>query len=129
MRLAQARERAGATLRLVESLPLGAAQLHIVEARDRTLLVGATAAGVTLIADLDAPAPAPLESFQSELEAAAEDLDSLDQEGATSGASEAVLSLDSLLRQAGGSIAVRAEGLRRADPAESESGGRARRVR
>src|SRR5207237_3316686 len=42
-------------IRLVESLPLSGANLHVVEVRGRALLLGVTGANVQMLAELNAP--------------------------------------------------------------------------
>ena len=50
--LANARKSGGSTIRVVESIPVGSAGLHLVEVRGRTLLLGATANSLNMLLEL-----------------------------------------------------------------------------
>lgn len=58
-RLNKAKSAGSGALRLIESLPVGGAGVHLVEVHGRMLLLGATPAGVALLSDLG-----PEESLQ-----------------------------------------------------------------
>jgi uncharacterized protein YraI len=78
--LNNARSRGGSSLRVLESIPIGSASLHLVEARGRVLLLGASGASLSTLADLtesqsDGSLAAEDSDFRTVLNTMTDDLD------------------------------------------------------
>lgn len=78
--LNNARQRGGGSIRLVESVPVGGANLHLIEVRGKLLLVGATSAGVSLLTEFRDEGTLEGNDFRMLLQAAASDMEALDLE-------------------------------------------------
>jgi len=114
LNLANARRVGGSNLRVVESVPIGTAGLHLVEARGRLLLLGTSGSGITLLTELNEEREMPEAAFHSLLRAAAEDMeDGLDEANAP--LSSVIGSLDDTLRDVREAIARNAARVRQWD--------------
>ena len=51
--LNKAREQAGRSIRVIESVPIGGSNVHLLEVRGRVLLLGASAGSMNLLAEFD----------------------------------------------------------------------------
>ncbi len=111
-RLTQGRERAGTNIRLVESMPVGGSNLHLIDVRGRMLLIGATGAGVTLLAEFDQDGNGDAGQFRALLQAAGSDLESLDLIDADLPTAALVGALDDVMRETGESVDRRIRRLR-----------------
>lgn len=76
--LDKARQRGGSNIQVVESVPIGGANLHLVEVKGRTLLLGATAMSVQLLAEFREEEAQEEDTFRRQFQAVAADLDTLD---------------------------------------------------
>ena len=110
--LNNARKAAGSSLRLLESLPLGGANVHLLEARGRVFLLGASSTGLNLLAELEQNESAGSGDFRDLLHAAAVDMDALDYEQDDLPATAAVSTLEDLMRETGQSVGNNARRLR-----------------
>ncbi len=110
--LFHARQVGGSSIRLIESVPVGGAGLHLVEVRGRLLLVGTTASAVNLLTELKSDRSTTEEEFRTLLAEAAQELEETDAEPTIP---FVVGSLDDSLRSARAVIERSAERVRRAD--------------
>lgn len=110
--LNNARKAGGSSIRLLESVPIGGANVHLLEVRGRVLLLGASAAGLNLLAEFEAGESASSNDFRDLLHAAAADMDALDYEQDDLPATAAVSTLEDLMRETGQSVGNNARRLR-----------------
>lgn len=96
--LNNARRHGGGSIRLIESVPVGGANLHLIEVRGRLLLVGATSAGVSLLTEFRDEGTLEGNDFRMLLQAAASDMDALDLETPDLPAAEMVGTLEDAMR-------------------------------
>jgi flagellar biogenesis protein FliO len=99
-------------IRLVESLPLGGANLHVVEVRGRALLLGVTGASVQTLAELTEPRASESNEFMAHLQAATADLDALDLEDPETPIETLVGSLESVMQETHAAVNRRVRRLR-----------------
>ena len=92
------------SIRVIESVPVGGSNLHLIEVRGRTLLLGASASGVNLLTEVEEADPLVNNEFRLLLEQAAGDMDSLDLPDDALPASLLVGTLDDPLRDANRAI-------------------------
>jgi hypothetical protein len=118
LNLSRARERQGSNIRLIEAVPIGGANLHLIEVRGRPLLIAVSSAGVALLADLRDEMLQETNEFQSLLQATAADMSSLDYSGEELPATAVVGTLDEELRDARQRMAQSLHRLRRTPEAE-----------
>lgn len=103
--LNNARKTGGSSIRVVESIPLGSASIHLIEARGRVLLLGATGGSMSTLADLTDTNGAAAEDsdFRSILNNMSDDLaEDYDLQG---GLGVVVGNLDDQIREAREAIA------------------------
>ncbi len=117
--LNNARERGG-SIRVVESVPIGGANIHLIEVRGRMLLVGATANGVSVLTEFHENASLETNDFRSMLQAAAADMDGLDLATDDLPSSAVVSALDNVMRDTGDSLSRRTQRLRTVQEAEND---------
>lgn len=103
-----ARSRGGSSLRVLESIPIGAASLHLVEARGRLLLLGASGGSLSTLSDLTETrtggVPTVEDSdFRSVLNSMSDDLEE-DYSDLRGGLGVVVESLEDQIREARDSI-------------------------
>jgi flagellar biogenesis protein FliO len=105
--LNNARKTGGSSIRVVESIPLGSASIHLIEARGRVLLLGATGGSMSTLADLtDTSAGAAEDSdFRSILNNMSDDLAADYDYGVQGGLGVVVGNLDDQIREAREAIA------------------------
>ena len=118
--LNNAREQAGRSIRVIESVPIGGANVHLLEVRGRVLLLGATAGSLSLLAEFDERAEAGSEDFRDLLHAAAADMDTLDYAQPDLPAAATVSVLEDLMRDTGQAVAQRSRRLRTVQEVEGE---------
>jgi uncharacterized protein YgiM (DUF1202 family) len=111
--LFHARQVGGSSIRLIESVPVGGAGLHLVEVRGRLLLVGTTASAVNLLTELQSDRSTTEEEFRTLLAEAAQQLEEDPEAEPT--IPFVVGSLDDSLRNARAVIERSAERVRNAD--------------
>lgn len=75
LNLSNARKNGGSSLRVRESIPLGTAGLHLVEARGKLLLIGTAGNGVSLLTTFEDVENERRREFQEALQDAANDMD------------------------------------------------------
>lgn len=110
--LNQARQHGGGSIRLVESVPVGNANLHLIEVRGRLLLLGATGGGIALLTEFAEENPLGTDDFRTLLHAAAVDMDSLDLDASGLPTAAVVGALEEGLRDTGDTLARRVRRLR-----------------
>lgn len=109
-----------ANLRVLETITVGSATLHLVDVRGRTLLLaGGGPAGVTLLTEISEQDGAESNDFRQILQAAAADMDGLDLPNSDMPVSAVVGSLEDAMRDTGDSIERRLRRLRDARDAEN----------
>ena len=118
--LNNAREQAGRSIRVIESVPIGGANVHLLEVRGRVLLLGATAGSLSLLAEFDERAEAGSEDFRDLLHAAAADMDAVDYAQPDLPAAATVSVLEDLMRDTGQAVAQRSRRLRTVQEVEGE---------
>jgi flagellar biogenesis protein FliO len=101
------RQHGGSSIRLVESVPVGSANLHLIEVRGRLLLIGATGTGVSLLTEFQEPDALETNDFRALLQAAAVDMDSLDMAQPDLPATAMVGSLEEAMRDTRDAVARR----------------------
>ncbi len=94
----------GGAIRLVESVPLGGANLHLIEVRGRSILVGATANGLNVLTEFGDAQQEEDTRFRYLLEEAATNLDGLDMSAVGDSPVLRVGSLEEELRDASASV-------------------------
>lgn len=87
-------------IRIVESVPMGGSQLHLIEVRGRSLLLGTNANGVNLLTEIDQADDLVNNEFRLLLEQAAGDMDSLNLTENDLPASLLIGTLDETMRDA-----------------------------
>ena len=92
------------SIRVLESVPIGGSNLHLIEVRGRTLLLGASASGVNLLTEIEESDSLVNNEFRLLLEQAAGDMDSLGLTDDALPASLLVGTLDDPLRDANRAI-------------------------
>ncbi len=106
--LSNARRSGGSSIRVIESVPIGSAGLHLVEVRGRVLLLGATGSSISTLAELSETQPAYAEGgdsdFRSLLNNMSDDLHE-DYSDIQGGLGRVVGSLEDQIREARESIA------------------------
>jgi SH3-like domain-containing protein len=114
--LNNARKTGGSSLRVLESIPIGTASLHLVEARGRVLLLGASGGSLSTLADLtesnQGTGAGADSEFQSILDGMSDDLTE-DYSDLKGGLGVIVGSLDDQIREARESISRTAVRTRR----------------
>ncbi|MCS6777166.1 MAG: flagellar biosynthetic protein FliO [Chloroherpetonaceae bacterium] len=110
--LHRAQQHAGASIRLIESVPLGNGHLHLLEVRDRLLLLGATGGSMSLLAEWEHPAVARDDGFHHLLQAATADLSGLDLAPSELPARALIGTLEDEMRETGTALERRARRLR-----------------
>jgi flagellar biogenesis protein FliO len=118
--LNNAREQAGHSIRVIESVPIGGANVHLLEVRGRVLLLGAAAGGMSLLAEFDERAEVDPEDFRDLLHAAAADMDALDYAQNDLPAVATMSVLEDLMRDTGQAVAQRSRRLRTVQEVEGE---------
>jgi SH3-like domain-containing protein len=106
--LNNARKTGGSSIRVVESIPLGSASIHLIEARGRVLLLGATGGSMSTLADLTgtgSTADAEDSDFRSILNNMSDDLVEDYDYGVQGGLGVVVGNLDDQIREAREAIA------------------------
>lgn len=116
--LNNAREAGGSSIRLLESIPVGGANLHLVQVRGRLLLLGATGGGVSVLTEFREQEGMESDDFRAMLQAAAAGMDDLEPEESGLPASAVVGSLDDVMRETGESMQRRILRLRTVQEAE-----------
>lgn len=106
------RQRGGGSIRLVESVPIGGANIHLIEVRGRLLLIGATNMGVSLLTEFQEPDALDSGDFRVLLQAAAADMGSLDLAEPDLPAAAVVGSLEDSMRDTRDAVARRVRRLR-----------------
>ena len=92
-------------IRVVESVPMGESQLHLIEVRGRSLLIGANANGVNLLTEVEESDELINNEFRLMLEQAAGEIGSLDIADNELPSSLLIGTLDDPLRDAGRAVA------------------------
>ena len=92
------------SIRIIESVPIGGSNLHLIEVRGRTLLLGASASGVNLLTEIEEADSLVNNEFRLLLEQAAGDMDSLGLTDDALPASLLIGTLDDPLRDANRAI-------------------------
>lgn len=110
--LPQARRPSTGSIRVVESLPLGAAQLHLIEVRGRMLLLSAAGGQVTLLSAIETENEGDINGFRSLLNAAAHDIDAMALSDAELPSTAAASVIEDAVQQTGRSIQRRLHRLR-----------------
>lgn len=100
------------SIRLLESLAVGTATLHLVEVRGKTLLLAGNSTGVTVLSEFGEEDGAESEDFRQALREAAADMDGLDLPEAQMPMSAVVGSLENAMRETGDSVERRLRLLR-----------------
>lgn len=112
LRRSVARPGNGSSMQVIESLPLGPAALHLVEVRGKTLLLGATATNLSLLTEISDTSATPGNEFRRQLQAASEDLGSLDFTDTEAPLDTLVASLESVMRETQEAVEDRTRRLR-----------------
>jgi flagellar biogenesis protein FliO len=112
---------AATEIRLLETLNIGTAALHLVEVRGKTLLLGVTPGGVSLLKDFTEHEGADSTDFRQILKSAAADLDELDLPNSKLPVNAVVDSLEDAMRDTADAMERRLRRLRKAQ--ETEGGG------
>ncbi len=99
-------------IRLIESLTIGTAMLHLVKVRGRTLLLSGAAAGVTVLAEFADQENAESDEFRQMLHAASANLDELELGDSEMPVSAIVGSLEEVMRETGSAMERRLRRLR-----------------
>ena len=99
-------------MRLLESMPIGGANVHLLEVRGRILLLGASPSGLNLLAEIEDRNSAASSEFRDLLHAAASDMDAMDYEQDDLPTTAAVSTLEDLMRETGQSVAGNTRRLR-----------------
>lgn len=108
----------GSGMRLVESLNVGAATLHLIQVRGRTLLITGGTTGISVLTEFAAPEETESEEFRHMLQSAAADLDGLDLQDSEYSVNAVVGSLEDVMRGTSGSLERRERRLRTVREAE-----------
>ena len=106
-------------IRVIESVPMGSANLHLIEVRGRTLLLGASASGLNLLTEIEEADPLVNNEFRLLLEQATGDMDSLGLPDEALPASLLVGTLDDPLRDANQAVTRGTRRLRTVQETES----------
>lgn len=120
--LHQAQQRAGASIRLIESVPLGNGHLHLLEVRDRLLLLGATGGNMSLLAEWEHPQITRDDGFHHLLQAATADLSGLDLAPPDLPARALIGTLEEEMHETGAALGRRAQRLRTVRELQSGEG-------
>lgn len=104
---------------MIESVPMGSANLHLIEVRGRTLLLGASASGLNLLTEIEEADPLVNNEFRLLLEQATGDMDSLGLPDDALPASLLVGTLDDPLRDANQAVTRGTRRLRTVQETES----------
>ncbi len=115
------RQHGGCNIRLVESVPIGGANIHLIEVRGKLLLIGATSAGVSLLTEFSAPEVFEPGDFRALLQSAAADMDSLDLAEPELPEVAMVGTLEEAMRETSDAVARRARRLRTVQEEEDAS--------
>ena len=108
------------SIRVIESVPVGGSNLHLIEVRGKTLLLGASASGVNLLTEIEEADSLVNNEFRLLLEQAAGDMDSLGLTDDALPASLLVGTLDDPLRDANRAITRGTRRLRTVQETEAE---------
>lgn len=120
-----ARNRAESSIRVLESTPVGGANLHLIEVRGRVLLLGVTGMTISVLTDFDASEDHPVteradtDRFRDLLESASLDMDDLDFSGEELPAVAVVASMEDRLRGTSDALEQRVQRLRSTRETES----------
>ena len=115
-----ARNQPASAIRLIESVPIGGANVHLLEVRGRVLLLGATAGSLNVLAEFDAQSGVGSDDFRDLLHTAAADMDALDYSQPDHPNTAAVTALEGLLRETGQAVSQRSRRLRTVREVEGE---------
>lgn len=115
-----ARNQPNSAIRLIESVPIGGANVHLLEVRGRVLLLGATAGSLNVLAEFDAQSGVGSDDFRDLLHTAAADMDALDYSQLDHPNTAAVTALEGLLRETGQAVSQRSRRLRTVREVEGE---------
>ena len=102
----KARNTTASSIRLIESAPVGNANVHLLEVRGRILLLGGTPMGLSLLAEFDEQRGAD-GGFRDMLSQAANDMDALDYEQSDMPATATVSALEDLMRETNQAVSRR----------------------
>jgi flagellar biogenesis protein FliO len=105
-------------IRLLESRTIGASSLHLVQVRERTLLLSSSATGVALLTEFQEEGQDAADEFRSLLQSARAEMDAHDAPGEPLPASAVVGSLDGSVRETADAMARRLQRLRMASESE-----------
>lgn len=112
--LNNARHQGGANIHVIESLPIGGVNLHLVAVRDRLILIGAAGSGVHTLAEFPEAQKTEMDMFRKALQAAETDIDSLKLPGPRLPVVAVVSSLEDQLREARQTLQERTDRMRAA---------------
>ena len=115
-----ARAQQTSAIRLIESVPIGGANVHLLEVRGRVLLLGATAGSLNVLAEFDAQSGVGSDDFRDLLHTAAADMDALDYSQPDLPNTAVVTTLEGLLRETGQAVSQRSRRLRTVREVEGE---------
>ena len=118
--LPAARSKTRNSIRLLESAPLGGAQVHLLEVRGRVLLLGTTPTSLNLLTEFEPRDDDGDADFRNLLHTAAADMDALDYEQPDLPATATVSTLEELLRETGQAVSRRSRRLRTVGEVEGE---------
>ena len=119
LNLQKARENRGNSIRIIESVPLGGANLHIIEVHGKKMLLGATQGGMNMLTEFDEKDSLENNAFRTLLEEAATNLDGLELSGEELPAPLLVETLDAQMRDASSAVVRSARRLRTVQEAEA----------
>ena len=111
LNLSKARESGNAAIRIIESVPIAGANLHLIEVRGRSILIGTTAGQVNVIAEFADAQQEEDNRFRSLMEEAATNLDGLELANLSDSSLLVVGSLEEELRDTSASMARSAQRL------------------
>jgi flagellar biogenesis protein FliO len=99
-------------IRLVETVPLGATNLYLIEVHGRMLLLGSSGGNVSLLTEIEEQAGIQADEFRTMLRAAAADMDALDLEDTELPATTMITALEGMLHETGEAVTSRLRRLR-----------------
>ena len=111
LNLSKARDSGNAAIRIIESVPIAGANLHLIEVRGRSILIGTTAGQVNVIAEFADAQQEEDNRFRSLMEEAATNLDGLEISTLADSSLLVVGSLEEELRDTSASMARSAQRL------------------
>lgn len=107
-----------AAIRLLESIPIGTATLHLVQVRGKVLLLAGTGAGVTVLTEFEEREGVESDHFRTMLQAAAADMVGSELTESAAPVTAVVGSLEDAMRNTGDAMARRLRRLRTVQEAE-----------